>query len=117
MAYPDLLLGNPGIRGRLRLLAYPRLHDLPPSQWDGALGRARETELDTLEWIGIVGALGFVTYALRPEAGAPVFPLILYLEQFLLALPMLTGLVGPLLLRRTRRGLDRELKRRNGGHA
>jgi len=104
--------------GRLfRLLAYPRLRDLPPDQWESVLNRARDTEFDAIEWAGIVAGVAFTAFALRPGAGEPESLFTLYLGQFVLALPLLIALVGPFLLRRTRRGLDLELAQRNGGHS
>lgn len=99
----------------LRLLAYPQLRGVPPAQWEGVLNRARDTPFDTIEWVGIAAAVAFVTYALRSGAGEPGSLFTLYLGQFVLALPLLVVLVGPFLLRRTRRGLDLVLAQRNGG--
>lgn len=100
---------------RLRLLAYPRLRELPPERWDSALVRARDTAFDAIEWAGMAFGIAVVTYALRPGAGdaEPFFAL--YLMQFFMALPLLAVFVGPFLLRRTRRGLDLQLARHNGG--
>jgi len=101
----------------LRLLAYPRLRDLPPDQWEGILNRARNTEFDAIEWAGIMAGVAFAAFALRSGAGEPESLFTRYLGQFVLALPLLMVLVGPFFLRRTRRGLDLELEKRNGGHS
>lgn len=101
----------------LRLIAYPRLRDLPPDQWEGILNRARNTEFDAIEWAGIVAGVAFAAFALRSGAGEPESLFTRYLGQFVLALPLLVVLVGPFFLRRTRRGLDLELARRNGGQS
>ena len=101
----------------LRLLAYPQLRELPPDQWDGVLNRARNTEFDAIEWAGIVAGVAFAAFALRSGAGEPESLFTLYLGQFVLALPLLSVLVGPFFLRRTRRGLDLELAQRNGGNS
>jgi hypothetical protein len=104
--------------GRLvRLIAYPQLRHVPPEQWESMLRRARETEFDTVEWAGTVAGVAFAAFALRAGGGEPDFLFTHLLGQFVLALPLLTILVGPFLLRRTRRGLDLELAQRNGGHS
>ena len=90
---------------------YPRLRELPPEAWEPMLSKARDTRLDTVEWVGAVGGVAFVAWLLGVEAS--VFttqpPFIVHLLRFLLALPLLAAVVGPIYLRRTRRGLDREL--------
>ena len=118
MAYGKLP-HNGGMKiGRLlRLLAYPQLRAFPPAQWEGVLNRARDTPFDTIEWVGIVAGVAFVTFALRSGAGEPGSLFTLFLGQFVLALPLLVVFVGPFLLRRTRRGLDLELAQRNGGNS
>jgi hypothetical protein len=103
------------ISGRLRLLAYPQLRDLPPEQWDGALTHARDIPFDAIEWTGILAGIAFAALVLRSGPGEPGALFTLYLGQFVLALPLLVVLVGPFYLRRTRRGLDMELAQRNGG--
>ena len=116
---PHGRLARAGARiGRfLRLLAYPQLRDLPPAQWEHALGRARGTPLDGIELAGIVAGVAFAAFALRPGIGTSLSLLMLYVEQFVLALPLLAILVGPFFLRRTRRGLDLQLAQRRGGHS
>lgn len=90
---------------------YPRLRELPPEAWESVLGKARNTEFETVEWVGVVAGVAFVAWLLgiEPSVLATVPPLIVYLLQFVFALPLLAVVVGPLYLRRTRRGLDREL--------
>jgi hypothetical protein len=118
MAYRGPLDDNGAKIGRfLRLLAYPQLRAFPPAQWEGVLNRARDTPFDAIEWAGIMGGIAFITYVLSSGAGEPGSPFTLFLGQFVLALPLLIVLVGPLLLRRTRRGLDLELAQRNGGNS
>jgi hypothetical protein len=102
---------------RLRLLAYPQLRELPPDQWESVLTRARDTAFDAIEWAGILAGIAFAAFALRSGAGEPGPLFTLYLEQFVLALPLLIVLVGPFYLRRTRRGLDLEIEQRNGGNS
>jgi len=93
---------------------YPRLRELPPEAWESMLSKARDTDFETAEWIGVIGGVAFVAWLLGVEpsvlAMQPRF--IVHLLQFVLALPLLAAVVGPIYLRRTRRGLDRELARR-----
>jgi hypothetical protein len=93
---------------------YPRLRELPPEAWESMLSKARDTDLDTAEWVGVIGGVGFVAWLLgiEPFPLATQPPFIGYLLQFVFALPLLAAVVGPIYLRRTRRGLDRELARR-----
>jgi hypothetical protein len=99
----------------LLLLAYPRLRELPDDRWNEVLEQARNTAFDAIEWAGIAAGLAFTAYALRPMGGELDSIIGRYLGQFLLALPLLAVMVGPFLLRRTRRGLDIEIAQRNGG--
>ncbi len=93
---------------------YPRLRELPPEAWESTLSKARDTSLDTVEWVGAVGGLAFVAWLLgvEPSSLAPQSPFIVHLLRFVFALPLLAAVVGPIYLRRTRRGLDRELAHR-----
>lgn len=93
---------------------YPKLRELPPEVWDSILCKARGTKFDTAEYVGIVGSVAFVAWLLGSEPSVfKTQSLTLdYVVQFVLALPLLACLVGPFNLRRTRRGLDRELLRR-----
>jgi len=93
---------------------YPRLREVPPEAWASTLGKARDTEFDTLEWMGIVAGVAFVAWALGrgPVALTSEAAFVMHLLRFVLAFPLLAGVVGPFYLRRTRRGLDRELARK-----
>jgi len=99
----------------LRLLAYPRLRELPSAQWPEILGQARAAAFDLTERVAIVAGIALTTYLLQSLGDDTEGLLAHYLTQFVLALPLLSILVGPLLLRRTRRGLDLEMARRYGG--
>jgi hypothetical protein len=99
-----------------RLLAYPRLREVPPAQWNSVLERARGIAFDTLEWVGILAGVAFVTYVLRAGAAVPAPVFFVYLWQFVLAIPLLIVSVGPFLVRRTRRGLDLQLAHSHGGN-
>jgi hypothetical protein len=98
-----------------QLLAYPRLREIPRTDWPAALRRARAIDLDLTERLGIVAGIGFTTYALGSVGADAESVLAHTLLQFACAVPLLGLLVGPLLLRRTRRGLDLEATHRNGG--
>lgn len=96
--------------------AYPALRQLPRAEWDQALKQARETNFDTIEWIGVLAGIALVTYLLRfdtDQATALSLP-VRYFIQFLAAVPLLVLIVGPFYLRCTRRGLDQEIDRRHG---
>lgn len=95
------------------LFAYPALRQLPSHEWDRALVLARGIDFDTLEWMGIVAGVVLATYLLRfdaDQARALTLP-VRYLIQVLAAVPLLTLVVGPFYLRRTRRGLDQAIRR------
>jgi len=98
------------------LSVFPALRQLPRAEWDQALKQARETNFDTIEWIGVLADIAFVTYLLRfdVDQGAAVSLPVRYFIQFLAAVPLLALVVGPFYLRRTRRGLDQEIERRQG---
>jgi hypothetical protein len=98
----------------LESLLYPQLNAFPPDERAGALKGARETSFDVVELIGIAAGLVLVTAITRylleiPSAAAG---LLAALGNFAVALPLLIVFVGPFLVRRVRRGLDRELARR-----
>ena len=99
------------------LWLYPRLRELPPDAWELMLAKARDTPFVTGEWVGIIGGVAFAAWLLG-GAGPSVItmqpPLIVHLLRFVLALPLLVAVVGPIYVRRTRRGLDRELVLRAG---
>ena len=99
------------IRQRALLCLYPNLRDAPPESWQSLLGEAREAELETAEWMAVVGAVALVAWLLETPAPADQ-AFIGHVLQYLLALPLLAALIGPIHLRRTRRGLGRELARR-----
>ena len=92
---------------------YPRLRELPPEAWESTLAKARDTDFDTAEWVGVIGGVAFVAWLLGVEPSVSTMqpPFIVHLLRFVVALPLLAAVVGPIYLRRTRRGLDRELAR------
>jgi hypothetical protein len=75
------------------------------------LKRASNTPLDLIEWTGILTALVFVVALTRysiTDFGL-VDRIAVALVNFLVAAPLLAVTVGPLLVRRTRRGLRSQL--------
>ena len=109
---PALKLGKV-VQARL----YPGLQAHPAESWDELLAKAREADFDNVEWLGVIGGVTAAAWVLGLEfvllAGQP--PLTAYLLRSALALPLLGILVGPAYVRRTRRGLARELQRRRAG--
>ena len=95
------------------LWLYPRLREVRPEAWESTLSSARDADLETAEWVGIIGGIALVAWLLGSEhfAFVPLAPFILHLLRFVLALPLLALVVGPIYLRRNRRGLDRVLAR------
>lgn len=96
-------------------VVYPQLRDVPRDQWLQTLRRARTTQFDLLERIAIIGALGLSAWALEHVDDDSVGMLAGGLLRYVLALALLACLIAPLLLRRTRRGLDSELTNLPGG--
>lgn len=99
---------------RLDDLLYPRLAALPEGERPAALERARRTAFDVIELVGI--ALGLVVATAVTRYGAaelgPLERVGAAAANFILAVPLLALLVGPFLVRRVRRGLERELSGR-----
>lgn len=114
-ARPNAMERKP-LRAIALALAYPALQQLPIVQWDAALARARATEFDLLERTGLLLVIAVVAYLLRFDAQQTVelAPPIRYLAQFFAAALLIVPAAAPFYLRRTRRGLDHELKRRLG---
>jgi len=92
---------------RLWLLLLPELRRFPPGERVAALRGARDTALDLIELVGMAGGLVLVTALTRytvADAGlATRFGAALL--NFAVALPLLVAVLGPLHLRRLRRGL------------
>jgi hypothetical protein len=114
-AEPNAMERKP-LKTMLIALAYPALQRLPSAQWEAALARARATEFDLVERIGMLLVMAVVAYLLRFEAQQTVelaLP-IRYLAQFSAAALLIVPAAAPFFLRRTRRGLDHELECRLG---
>lgn len=93
---------------------YPRLLQFPVEERANALRKAREQPLDVIELIGIAAGLILATaltrylsldWKIATRVGVALF-------TFVMALPILSALVAPFLVRRVRRGLDLELTKR-----
>lgn len=106
---------DPSLFERVTLIVLPwllpRIVVIRRSEWGAVLTRLRETPFDTLEKAGIVLSLAFATYllgadsSLAAERSLPV----VYVFQFLAAVPLLVVLAGPLYVRCLRRGLEQEI--------
>lgn len=86
----------------------PRIIELPPREWDSAARQARNVEFDWMETVWLIAGVAFVTYLLRfdPDQATSVSLPLRYLAQFVAAIPLLLIVIGPVYLRRARRGLD-----------
>ncbi|MEO8132552.1 MAG: hypothetical protein ABI831_01040 [Betaproteobacteria bacterium] len=96
---------------RLAALLYPRLRERPAGEWRMLLRQARDEPFEAWEILVILGGMAFATWLLRVERSilAEFSIVIVALVQFVLALPALGVTVGPVHVRRTRRGLERLL--------
>jgi hypothetical protein len=96
---------------KIENLLYPELRPYGRGDRDRLLKRASNTPLDLIEWTGILTALVFVVALTRysiTDFGL-VDRIAVALVNFLVAAPLLAVTVGPLLVRRTRRGLRSQL--------
>lgn len=100
---------------RWQAIAYPALKSAAPPLRDELLARARNMPFDFIERVAMIASVVLVTYLLQSVGRDIPDAFTRYLLQFVIALPMLALLIGPFLLRRTRRGLDLEISRRGGG--
>lgn len=92
---------------RLRELLYPQLARMPVQLRDEALRRARKAPFDLIEWVGVLAGLA-VTARLTQYSAESLSALGRVgaaLANFSQSVILLTVLVGPFLLRRTRRAL------------
>lgn len=93
----------------------PELRQFPEVEREQALRRARETELDVIELVGMAVGLIAVTaltkYSVPDPSIASRFAFALL--NFLVAMPLLVAALGPFHLRRLRRGLQSQLADRN----
>ena len=105
--------GN-AIRRALLVRALPCIAELSPCDLDDALKRARDCDFETIERIGLLACVALTAYLLRFDAEqfAALSLVARYCIQFIAAVPLLILFAGPFYLRRTRRGLEREIERR-----
>lgn len=93
----------------------PELQRFARTDQDAALSRARRTPLDAIELVGMAIGLAVVTALTKvaaPEATAAT-RLALTLLNFAIAAPLLVLVLGPIHLRRLRRGLRQQLDRQD----
>jgi hypothetical protein len=94
----------------------PELRRFPEGERAQALHAARETQLDTVELvgmaIGLVAVTAFTKYSVSDHALAPRFAMAVL--NFVVALPLLVVVLGPFHLRRLRRGLRDQLRLKDG---
>ena len=95
------------LQERIENCIYPELRAFGRSDRARLLQKASETPLDLIEWagmlVGLVITASVTSYAL-PESGF-VNRMVMFLINFLVAVPLLALTVGPFLLRRQKRGL------------
>ncbi|KPF58275.1 hypothetical protein D621_06740 [beta proteobacterium AAP51] len=98
----------------------PELKRFPSAERDQAVKTARQTPLEALELAataaGLVAVTALTKLALNVATSAPDLASRLEgaLLNFAVALPMLVAVLGPVHLRRVRRGLRDQLTRREG---
>jgi hypothetical protein len=90
---------------------YPQLQQFPLPDRSRALQKAKESSFDAIELIGFAVALVITVSLTRySAAGLGLVERIgAALANFILAIPLLILLAGPLYVRRTRRGLKAQL--------
>ncbi len=93
---------------------FPQLRAWPIQEWPALLAKMKEVELDRYERIGIIAAVVLSAWFLRPAAGSDASIPLVFLSQFVFAVPLLLTLAGPFFLRRIRRGLHKAAKDRQG---
>lgn len=86
--------------------AVPQLRAWPPREWPAVLGRANGAEYDRLERVGLLAGLALVTWLLQPSESSHADVLRVFISQMLVATPLLLLVLGPLYLRRLRRGVQ-----------
>jgi hypothetical protein len=94
----------------------PELKRFPPAERNQVLKTARQTPLEALELAAMAAGLVAVTALTKLAISAPDMASRLEgaLLNFAVALPMLVAVLGPVHLRRVRRGLKDQLTRREG---
>lgn len=107
-------IGN-AVRRHYRLWMLPRLVELPEPEWETAIKQASAIEFDGVEQIGLISGVAFVAYLSRSdiESATSLSLFLEYVAQFVVAMPLLLLVVGPVYLRRMRRGLESVLSQRH----
>lgn len=97
---------------KLWLTLLPELGHVPPNDQARALKKARETDLDVLELLGVAFVLVLITavtqYVLPDRSLLSRFAAALL--NFIVAVPLIALVVAPFHIRRMRRGLRGQLK-------
>ena len=97
-------------------LVYPELDQIPETERKEAFRRAGLCDFDGIELagmaFGLIATSALTRYAVAPTAVGYVLE---FLASLFLAVPLLAVLLGPFLVRRTRRGL-RQYSRRHLFH-
>ena len=94
---------------------YPALKRVPLARRAEVLRAARAAEVDAAERLGVIGSVAVAAYLLQSSPGVSTGWLAGTLMQFVLAWPVLAVLIAPWLIRRTRRAVQREASRFDGG--
>lgn len=103
---------------KLWLMLLPELGQFPPPDQAQAIKKARETDLDILELLGVAFGLVLVTAATQyalPDRSLPS-RFAAALLNFIIAIPLIALVVAPFHIRRLRRGLRVQLKLREQRH-
>ena len=97
------------LRELIENLLYPELRGHAPKDRGRLLQEASKEPFDTIEWVGMLGALALLVSVTRYSiAGFGLADrLAVALANFVVAIPLLVVTVGPFLVRRTRRGLQK----------
>ena len=93
---------------------YPALRAFPGDEREEVLRRAKHTPFDVVELVGLALSLVLVTALTRygVEELAPVQRVAAAVLNFALAFALLAAAGGPFLIRRVRRGIERQLESR-----
>ena len=99
----------------IEYLLYPELKKVAPHHRERALKQAKEEPFDFIEWAGMMlGLVLAVSITRYSAAGFGVLERIAAaLANFAVAVPLIVVMLGPFLVRRTRRGLKRYLDGRS----
>lgn len=84
---------------------FPQLRKWPVQEWPRVLDVAVAKDFDQYEVLGILAAVAFVTWLLKPDPSPDVSLLVVCIHQAILSIPFLVCLAGPFYLRRIRRGI------------